>query len=213
MNPQQVLFDLLDGYAADGSTMRIDEIQAFLLVWLSGPDDVEENFDAVLSEVVGGAPLDENQTASVGNALRRWMDILRQELAAGKLPDLLILDDEDGKADFFSWCNAYLYALDMTKTDWFEAADNDEFEDLFYPIMVLGGIYDEDEANVLGGLSESETGRLQNELPYAVRDIFAFWRVLANKPQTVRREGKKVGRNDICPCGSGRKYKACCDRG
>jgi preprotein translocase subunit SecA len=27
--------------------------------------------------------------------------------------------------------------------------------------------------------------------------------------QTIRREGKKVGRNDPCPCGSGRKYKKC----
>ncbi|MCG6925581.1 MAG: preprotein translocase subunit SecA [Acidobacteria bacterium] len=29
------------------------------------------------------------------------------------------------------------------------------------------------------------------------------------KVQTVRREGKKVGRNDPCPCGSGKKYKKC----
>jgi preprotein translocase subunit SecA len=27
--------------------------------------------------------------------------------------------------------------------------------------------------------------------------------------QTVRREGPKVGRNDPCPCGSGKKYKKC----
>jgi preprotein translocase subunit SecA len=27
--------------------------------------------------------------------------------------------------------------------------------------------------------------------------------------QTIRREGKKVGRNDPCPCGSGKKYKKC----
>jgi preprotein translocase subunit SecA len=26
---------------------------------------------------------------------------------------------------------------------------------------------------------------------------------------TVRREGRKVGRNDPCPCGSGKKYKKC----
>ncbi len=31
----------------------------------------------------------------------------------------------------------------------------------------------------------------------------------ANK--TVRK-GKKVGRNDPCPCGSGKKYKKCCGR-
>ena len=29
--------------------------------------------------------------------------------------------------------------------------------------------------------------------------------------KTVRK-GKKVGRNDPCPCGSGKKYKKCCGR-
>ena len=29
---------------------------------------------------------------------------------------------------------------------------------------------------------------------------------------TIRREGPKVGRNDPCTCGSGRKYKKCCGR-
>ena len=32
------------------------------------------------------------------------------------------------------------------------------------------------------------------------------------KPMTVVREGKKIGRNDPCPCGSGKKYKKCCGR-
>ena len=30
--------------------------------------------------------------------------------------------------------------------------------------------------------------------------------------QTIRRDGEKVGRNDSCPCGSGKKYKKCCGR-
>lgn len=29
-------------------------------------------------------------------------------------------------------------------------------------------------------------------------------------PQPVKREESKVGRNDACPCGSGKKYKKCC---
>ena len=29
-------------------------------------------------------------------------------------------------------------------------------------------------------------------------------------PATVRRKGKKIGRNDPCPCGSGKKFKKCC---
>ncbi len=31
-----------------------------------------------------------------------------------------------------------------------------------------------------------------------------------DKPPTVKRINKKVGRNDPCPCGSGKKYKQCC---
>jgi uncharacterized protein YecA (UPF0149 family) len=30
------------------------------------------------------------------------------------------------------------------------------------------------------------------------------------KIKTVRRAEAKVGRNDPCPCGSGKKYKKCC---
>lgn len=29
-------------------------------------------------------------------------------------------------------------------------------------------------------------------------------------PKTIQRTGEKVGRNDPCPCGSGKKYKKCC---
>ena len=32
------------------------------------------------------------------------------------------------------------------------------------------------------------------------------------KESTTIRKGKKVGRNDPCPCGSGKKYKHCCGR-
>ena len=34
----------------------------------------------------------------------------------------------------------------------------------------------------------------------------------AEAQATVRRDGKKIGRNDPCPCGSGKKYKKCCGR-
>jgi uncharacterized protein YecA (UPF0149 family) len=31
----------------------------------------------------------------------------------------------------------------------------------------------------------------------------------AAKIKTIVREAPKVGRNDLCPCGSGKKYKKC----
>jgi len=32
------------------------------------------------------------------------------------------------------------------------------------------------------------------------------------KTETIRRNVPKVGRNDPCPCGSGKKYKKCCGK-
>lgn len=32
------------------------------------------------------------------------------------------------------------------------------------------------------------------------------------RPTTVVREGRKIGRNEPCPCGSGKKYKQCCGK-
>ena len=34
----------------------------------------------------------------------------------------------------------------------------------------------------------------------------------SDKKRPVRNADKKVGRNDPCPCGSGKKYKQCCGR-
>ena len=31
-----------------------------------------------------------------------------------------------------------------------------------------------------------------------------------HKPEPIRNREERVGRNDLCPCGSGKKYKACC---
>jgi len=43
----------------------------------------------------------------------------------------------------------------------------------------------------------------------AVADLYDLTRELRYKVETVRRETPKVGRNDPCPCGSGKKFKQC----
>jgi SEC-C motif-containing protein len=39
-----------------------------------------------------------------------------------------------------------------------------------------------------------------------------FYDGSAAVPETYRRSAPKVGRNDPCPCGSGKKYKKCCGK-
>jgi preprotein translocase subunit SecA len=43
----------------------------------------------------------------------------------------------------------------------------------------------------------------------ATRDVMLSHRPAERRPDAAR-SGQKVGRNDVCPCGSGKKYKKCC---
>ena len=206
------LMELLDAKSEAHNTMRCDEVQGFMMALLSGPDAL--NPTNWLPEILGEESLfDAKERTEIERLVMAMAADMRMKLNEKILPDLWFYEDEAGNPDFYTWCNAYLYALDIVPTDWFEAVDQEEFEDLFYPIMALGGIYNEEEnGEVILHLNEKELTQLESDLSHVLLDIYWYWQAIINKPQTVRREGEKVGRNDPCPCGSGKKYKACCGK-
>ena len=83
--------------------------------------------------------------------------------------------------------------------------------------------------NVSGGGEADETGTVEFVARYSVNgtafdhhEVSSFakkdgeWKFIDGKifgPAPIRRETPKVGRNDPCPCGSGKKYKKCCGKG
>ncbi len=52
----------------------------------------------------------------------------------------------------------------------------------------------------------------REEIPKKKKRAMSFSHGDGASPMTVKRQNKKVGRNDPCPCGSGKKYKKCCGR-
>ena len=59
---------------------------------------------------------------------------------------------------------------------------------------------------------EEEAKQIERRQRRAQQDLqFQTGREKAEAPKQVR-TGAKVGRNDTCPCGSGKKYKKCCGR-
>ena len=54
-------------------------------------------------------------------------------------------------------------------------------------------------------------GEAAEDLPDIVQALYDFWQSKAAFT-AVRHEAPKVGRNDPCPCGSGKKFKQCCGR-
>jgi uncharacterized protein len=51
---------------------------------------------------------------------------------------------------------------------------------------------------------------LVTTLPTCVERIHRFWRQRAGPSTAAPAARRKIGRNELCPCGSGKKYKRCC---
>ena len=211
------------------NAMRLDEIQGYLCAALTGPQPIPE--EEWLADALGDEALLETEIGrEAAELLRRFAAALEEELAAGEPPVLLLYGkegDENGPSDYLPWCQSYLAGVDAAEEDWFEAL-GDEDEDLdeesadeieylderLFPLMVLTGEAEDaarehGEEWPEGEEREQIASECEDDLPQAVTDIYRFW--LAKRgTQTIRRDEPKVGRNDPCPCGSGKKFKQCC---
>jgi preprotein translocase subunit SecA len=54
-----------------------------------------------------------------------------------------------------------------------------------------------------------EAERRRQQAQTRMRLVHGDSQAAPERVETVRRDGEKVGRNDPCPCGSGKKYKKC----
>ncbi len=202
------------------AAMRLDEVQGYLCAALTGPQPLAEA--DWLAEVLG------SETALAGEPGREAAGILRRfalDLAANLVNDdplTLYLyptsEEDNAPSDYEPWCLAYLHGVDTAVEDWFEALDDDEevewLDERLFPLMVLTGEAEaaarqHGEAWPEGEELEELLAQSREDLARAVSEIYLFWHA-KHGVATIRRDATKVGRNDPCPCGSGKKFKQCC---
>ena len=63
-----------------------------------------------------------------------------------------------------------------------------------------------------GEVKRQEAAKITGAALEAINSVDGGEKMNVKENQTVRNEGPKVGRNDPCPCGSGKKYKNCCGK-
>jgi uncharacterized protein len=209
---------LLEGDVFNGDSMRLDEIQAILCAIVSGPVPVPPTI--WLPEVLGEGMAANESDPLVGETIELLMR-LNNSIAAALMADETIapvlypLDENGEEYDYAAWADSYVFGAGMAG-DWYDLAGKhaDDLSELLEPMFMLNGMLKEDvEKSGERWFSPAEEARLvsdiQENLPVIVQTLYNFWR---NKRSggTVVREEPKSGRNDPCPCGSGRKYKQCC---
>lgn len=111
--------------------------------------------------------------------------------------DLVIVDD---------WCEGFLRGLSL----WGEMPHDDmkQLEHCLYPIRYFSTA---EGFDALQTLDKSEIQQLQQSIQPQVEKLYQhFCRPFKSSGSTFVHTAPKVGRNEPCPCGSGKKYKKCC---
>ncbi|RPH59574.1 MAG: YecA family protein, partial [Burkholderiales bacterium] len=152
---------------------------------------------------------------ALASLVRRHAHCVSAALDAHDFAPVLAYDDR-GQPDGSAWAVGFLRAVEMAPGSWDAMLEEKEFGDALEAIETLAATLDDGAG--ARALSRRDREVLIERLIADVADIHEFFRPYrqagttpqAMRVETVRREQPKLGRNEPCPCGSGRKYKACC---
>ena len=196
----------------DASAIDVSELDGMLTAVLSGPVVVEP--DTWLVAVWGGEKYiprwknDREMNRFIDLCFKHMNDIAER---LSEYPDqfepMFGYNDVDGQSYTVveEWCYGYMRGVSLT--DW-SALPEELKADL--DVIALHGA--EENSEKLDALSEEEyIASIERIQPAALR-LYDYWSANPQQPEAKKPivNGTKVGRNDPCPCGSGKKFKSCC---
>jgi uncharacterized protein len=197
--------------------MLLTELDGFLTGILVCPDLIMpgEWLPCVWGSDEGGvAPFDDPADVQwfTDAVMARYNEIAR-DLGRGKPQPIFDVDERNGDLLWEFWIDGFAEAMELRPDSWtaIRAGDDLDAADALSRISTLIAV-----ARNESELDSMEINALQDQAPTDLVD--AVLRLHAARvrnigvPQAPTSDERrvKVGRNDPCPCGSGKKFKRCC---
>jgi len=212
-------FDELDSFLLSDRSpedaMTMDILHGYLTAIAIGPETVmpAEWLKKVWGKEATDVPTFKyaKEEERILGLIMRFMNevLVTFEVAPKEFEALFVEHEHEGQTliDAEAWCWGFWEGMDLRPGSW--DAIFTELPELMKPIYLLGA--DEIEEDELALVEDPvKAHKLALELEANLPAIHKFW-VPRRKAavETVKRDEPKVGRNDECPCGSGKKYKKC----
>jgi len=203
--------------------MNMEELDGYFAALICGPRPVP--MSRCLPNVWGEdfAFSGEKEASEIlGLLMRHWNSIATTLAGTLDKPDVylpVLLEDEEGIAHGNDWAQSFMRAVQLHPDGWPELLDSDEDIGIILPMMILAHEHDPDPKMRSPAIQAQKREDLLQQMIAGLTNIYRYFepqRRLASNPNfpnvntPLRREGPKIGRNEMCPCGTGRKYKHCC---
>jgi uncharacterized protein len=203
--------------------MNLEELDGFIAALICGPSTIPPS--EFLSEIWGGGEMADAESFASEEDVQRFVQAVIQHwnfvaetLQSGDFHLPLLLEDNTGAAHANDWAHGFVRGMNLRREDWLDLVNDEENGGWLVPIFALAHEHHPDPE--LRPYKEPVDAERREQLTAGmiagVRAIYRYFaqqrRMAAQGRTTYRRETAKVGRNDPCPCGSGRKFKHCCGK-
>lgn len=203
---ETMMLDCLDGYL---TAIVISPAMPAASIWLPkvwGPSERDEPSFENYAQVERITGLIMRHMSNLIVSLQQNPDACEPIFDSAVYPDS---PQEYVNADM--WAYGFMKGIHLQREDWQAVYDDPDMNSLLRPIYLLGteNLTQEEEALIDTPTQREELAKL---IPASIAAIYRFFspvRRTVTDP-AIRREMPKTGRNEKCPCGSGRKYKKCC---
>jgi uncharacterized protein len=180
-----------------------------------GMDTLAARWNRIAHQLLPERLLDDEDALHLTPLMQLWDDEAREELRQElKLDEAQMASVQTGAL----WAEGFLQAVEDHADDWSEPASARKadaegvLDELLSAVEVLLAEPGSDtyQAYVRAGWPDADPTRdeLINEASYAVQEMRLYWVHYPPRREPVRNE-IRPGRNDLCFCGSGKKYKKC----
>jgi yecA family protein len=199
----------LDSEQAPETTMSLEELDGFLTALAAGPETILAS--EYMPRIWGGeGPVfDSAEQAEFALTLltRHWNSIARR--LGESYPQIPFIeihgDGEVGRA----WAHGFGLGMNLRLDSWRRLIEDKKFGALLAPIAWL--------IDIPSAVPEKPAAlrrrrELIDNLPISIAGVHAYWNNPERRPALGEKgpRRRKIGRNERCPCGSGKKHKACC---
>jgi len=213
---------MLSRFRSEDALNNLEELDGFFAALICSPEIAKPS--EYLPEIWGGeiaddeAFADQQEWQSFLNLIfQHWNSIVRT-LQEGDVFVPLLFHEDGGTAQGNDWARGFMRGVRMHHEGWEELFDDEEHGGPLIPILALAHEHDPDPE--MRPYKDKIDVELREKLILgiagAVTVIYRYFaphrQRMAAEARAYLRPERQIGRNDPCPCGSGKKYKHCCGK-
>lgn len=203
-----------------GNAMNLEELDGFFAALIAGPETVMPSeylpavFSADKAEDCGFESIDEaNEILQL--LMRHWNTIVAGLFNREPYTPFLVPDDQ-GAVHGNDWAYGFVRGMEMRQDGWEELGWDEKTAKWLIPVMMLYYEHSEDPELRPRPITPAVRAEVIAAMAAGLLQVYEFFRqrreeeVARAAATRSGRSGTKAGRNAVCPCGSGKKYKKCC---